>query len=647
MSPTVACVLAVALLDPGGALIYPLDRAPQVSSSFGTYRIGHHHAGLDLTVDDDLSVPVLAAADGEIYRIRRNDKGFGRAVYIRHPDGRQTVYAHLSAFGPLLQPAVRRAHARSGGAFFFQLRPKPIPVKAGDQLGWVGTSGTDLVHLHFELRDRGGQPIDPLTNGLRLPDTKPPTLARLLLVPTAPDSHVEGSQDEAIFDLTTERGPILLDGAVAPLVEVNEHIDGGPRDLTPHEVRLLVDGRLRHQTRYDLVSYADHGLTELDFDPRRRNRNEGVFNKLYQDGGTRLPMHRRRGKLLGDLKPGPHTLRIEATDASGLVSAVDVKVQVGAAEPPCVCKVAKLKGWKHAVALPADRVWRRDLLVLPMPTLCDAGGAEVDVRVDGRRAKGFAVTRWAGKPAVALRVPADKPHDIRVGWRVGADPPVWYGVKSQVLGAEKTVDAPPLHIEVGDKAMFFAVPTEVVERPNPGAPGLEAMGPLYVPANGWTPAFGSSRVTLGAPPRTPEDGVALYLHDAGTWWYLGRGLSGGRRVGGSVHFTGFALMRDSTPPAIGDAKIETWPFGARLILPVKDAGSGPKRPTVRIDGVPVGLEWQHAWQQAVWLPLHPPAPGAHTIEVAAEDRQGNPSTRTQTFIWPGEEEDEAKAKATP
>ena len=131
---------------------YPLDYPPQVSSTFGTHRITHHHAGLDLTTDGKETVAVLAAADGHVTRIRRHPKGYGRSIYVVHPGGYMTVYAHLSAFGPLFKESMKRI-PRLHSQFKFNLYlPKPIPVRAGEVLGWVGTSGTDLVHLHFEIR---------------------------------------------------------------------------------------------------------------------------------------------------------------------------------------------------------------------------------------------------------------------------------------------------------------------------------------------------------------------------------------------------------------------------------------------------------------------------------------------------------------
>jgi murein DD-endopeptidase MepM/ murein hydrolase activator NlpD len=109
----------------------------RVTSGFGT-RWGRLHAGLDIAAG--VGSPVMAAADG-VVESARNEGGYGRCVRVRHSDGTQTVYAHLSAF--LVEPGER--------------------VAAGEQIAREGNTGQSTgPHLHFEVRI-GGAPINPAT----------------------------------------------------------------------------------------------------------------------------------------------------------------------------------------------------------------------------------------------------------------------------------------------------------------------------------------------------------------------------------------------------------------------------------------------------------------------------------------------------
>ena len=171
-------------------LVYPLQSAPSVSSTFGTYRINHHHSGIDLYAFE--GTPVVAAADGFVTMIKQGSGGYGRAIYLKHKNHFTTLYAHLSAFAPQIQ-AIVTAKQKRRGLFTQKIRPKQkIHFKAGDIIGWSGTSGTDLCHLHFELRYKN-TPVNPLTHGLKLPDQHSPTLIALYADPLDERARVEGT----------------------------------------------------------------------------------------------------------------------------------------------------------------------------------------------------------------------------------------------------------------------------------------------------------------------------------------------------------------------------------------------------------------------------------------------------------------------
>jgi hypothetical protein len=91
----------------------------------------HGHNGIDLAAS--VGVPILASADGDVIIARFGgwNGGYGNYVVIRHSNGSQTLYAHMSAISV------------SAGDF----------VKQGNVIGAVGNSGKSTgPHLHFEIR---------------------------------------------------------------------------------------------------------------------------------------------------------------------------------------------------------------------------------------------------------------------------------------------------------------------------------------------------------------------------------------------------------------------------------------------------------------------------------------------------------------
>jgi len=86
----------------------PLNIPLQLAANFGEVRPNHFHMGFDIRTQGRENLPVHAAADGYISRIKIEKWGYGRAIYITHPNGYTTVYGHLNNFYPALDKYVKQ-----------------------------------------------------------------------------------------------------------------------------------------------------------------------------------------------------------------------------------------------------------------------------------------------------------------------------------------------------------------------------------------------------------------------------------------------------------------------------------------------------------------------------------------------------------
>jgi lipoprotein NlpD len=97
---------------------------------------GSLNKGIDIA--GELGQPVFAASDGAVVYAGSGLRGYGELVIIKHNDTYVSAYGHN-----------RRLLVREGQQ-----------VKAGQTIAEMGSTGTDRVKLHFEIR-RQGKPVDP------------------------------------------------------------------------------------------------------------------------------------------------------------------------------------------------------------------------------------------------------------------------------------------------------------------------------------------------------------------------------------------------------------------------------------------------------------------------------------------------------
>lgn len=167
--------------------VFPLrDVAGLFSANFGEMRPNHFHSGVDIKTDGVTGKPVLSTADGYISRIAVTPGGYGRAIYITHPNGTTSVYGHLSKFRDDIEKYVyeERYRTRQNSINLYPTADR-FPLKQGEQFAWSGNTGSSAgPHLHFEIRDsRTQRTLNTISAGvIRTRDNIPPRLVKLYYV---------------------------------------------------------------------------------------------------------------------------------------------------------------------------------------------------------------------------------------------------------------------------------------------------------------------------------------------------------------------------------------------------------------------------------------------------------------------------------
>lgn len=415
------------------AWVDPLTIPPLLSGNFGELRGNHFHTGVDLKTEGREGLPVLAATDGRVARVKMSPWGYGNALYLEGPDGVTTVYAHLQRFAPDVHTwAVARTYeVRSLGLDASPPASAGLRFQAGDTLGWSGNSGgSGGPHLHFEIRATANQhPLNPLDGWLSKVDTRPPVLPAL---------WVESATDWYRVSLPAS-DTVVLRGKVRFSVEGYDLLDGasnicGLRTLKAEVVGEGAELLLTHRASWE----------ELDFGVNK-DMNAHAFFPIWstiRDQVHRL--HRFPTNRLGiyetpasagwvELDAGQRALlHIEATDAAGNRVAMDVPLVGGQPEMPsdpwCDDLGAQDHGeWQVQPGLAGTQRHGRFEFAWKAGTFFESETMRAFVRDNGR--------------TLALE-PTEVPYrkSIQAQWPVPSSANVWEGAWSILPGASLPSD---------------------------------------------------------------------------------------------------------------------------------------------------------------------------------------------------------------
>jgi hypothetical protein len=603
-------------------LLYPLRLPPVLSSNFGQYRQDHPHAGVDCWTHLQLGAPVLAVDDGTIYQARVSTGGYGRVLYQRLRDGRVAVYGHLGSFAPNIE-------SLAGG------------VRRGDVIGYVGDSGTDVPHLHFELRDAGGVPVNPLTAGLPYRDTLPPVLDSLHLETLSATGQVNGRPREIFLPFAaqadgTYRAPaVTIRGHVGMALSAYDQTDDSPRRLAPYDIRLAVDGREVFAHRFARIDYGQSYASALSYDRRLVLAQRGYFIRLYRLYQRTL-LHPT--PLTGDLSrlaPGTHQATIVVTDEAGHATrgAFDLVVE---SAPPKREELSELFRRPASPVVLVDEPWVEwragyarvvgvggtlngqapQIHARYLPNGVPIPSSDRQVDIDGRQ--------------FALLVPPPPPNarelQLELRWADAGGETVKQDLAFpfERLRNGRTVDFGPISLAAGQGVLFREVPVMMRAFTPPVPDWLAAVTPAYQIGDEWEPVKDKLQVTLRHPRGAAREQVGVYQYDDGTWWFLGAGDSAKAAGLGA-----FALMRDLEPPQVGEMWVGRGPTPTVKIV-AWDRGSGLPNAgiDIRLDGEPQAVEHQPLKHQVVF---DVPAPGPHDLEILLTDRSGNRTHVRRTF----------------
>ncbi len=284
----------------------PVTHKILLSGTFGELRPNHLHAGIDIkALQGKTGEPILAAAEGHISRINVKSGGYGKAIYMDHPNGYTTVYAHLQKFSPEVEAFIKKEqYARKQFELTIYPDSSLFNFAKGDKIGTLGLSGRSFgPHLHFEIRDTNTEePINPLLFGIHIEDKLKPLIQGIKVYEL---NEQKETIQEKKYPINKKGGSYsiakdtlyIASWRAAFGIETYDQMNGAPNKNGVYTLDLLVDDSLTYSFNMERFSFEETRYINAHLDYKERINNKDYFNRCFILPGNKLSIYE---KILDD-----------------------------------------------------------------------------------------------------------------------------------------------------------------------------------------------------------------------------------------------------------------------------------------------------------------------------------------------------------
>jgi hypothetical protein len=301
-----------------------------ITAGFGEIRPNHFHSGLDFSTAGK-SQEVIAAAAGCVSRIKISTKGYGKALYLDHPEGYTTVYAHLSSFEPGIEEyALKMQHQAMDYEIDVLVDSGRFCFKRGETIALSGNTGSSTApHLHFEIRDKYIENVfNPLFFGYGN-DFTPPDASSILLIPRKNRGLVNNSESTLRIPLLKNKSGRRFISSKNPVPLVSGHVgigfEGGDvigkkGNLSGvYQIRTFLDNKEIYRSRLDEFSFDESRAVNAYIDYSMYRKGKKKYQQCLVPENPLIGIYKssfNRG-FYPFAKDTTHTFKIELKDFAG------------------------------------------------------------------------------------------------------------------------------------------------------------------------------------------------------------------------------------------------------------------------------------------------------------------------------------------
>ena len=323
----------------------PLNFELLLSGTFGELRGSHFHTGIDIKTEGVEGQKVFSIADGYVSRIKVSTWGYGKAIYITHPDGNTSVYAHLKEFNKEIEKYVNEQQYKKEN-FEIQLFPskEKFPIKRGEVIALSGnTGGSGGAHLHFEIRNtKSEHPINPLQFNFDVTDNIQPTIVGIKIYPHQ-NSSVNNKNESVKYSLTKKgnnysvnsKQIIKVNGDISFSISTYDKLNGAYNKKGVYSIKLFIDKNLIHHFLADELSFSEKRFLNAHIDYSEYTESKTKYNRCFNLPYNKLSNYKTNVNdgIFNFIDSLTHKIRFEVEDFEGNKSEVNFEVQSQSTSP--------------------------------------------------------------------------------------------------------------------------------------------------------------------------------------------------------------------------------------------------------------------------------------------------------------------------
>ena len=353
----------------------PLEIPMQLSGNFGELRPNHFHAGFDFKTNQREGLNIHAAADGYVSRIKISTAGYGKAIYITHPNGYTTVYGHLQKAIGTIQDKIEELQY-SGKSYEIEafFKPNELPIKKGQIIALSGnTGGSEGPHLHFEFRDNKSENIiNPLFFGLDLKDTKKPIVSSLLVYPIDANSTANESKIPVILNLSLQKDGTYLSEKVLATGRIGFGINAVDWDDVSYNAngiyksQLISNGTPTFGYEFDQMVFDEGRYVNAFIDYYRYKKTHQRVQKLFMKNAYNWSnIYQNVGNGIYNVVPNfTGVQRVEVSDFSNNKTIISIPIQYS---NQAAAVLNPIKSTKYFVKAKVDAIFEKDNFSVSFP----------------------------------------------------------------------------------------------------------------------------------------------------------------------------------------------------------------------------------------------------------------------------------------